>query len=95
MIKILNFLASKEDRNPWEKGGLFRPDNWMENPYIGKDGSSYHSSEALNVANEEWKKSNIFYIGSDGGTYRSTTDMEVANRAWKSSMFSTDMRKVA
>jgi len=30
-----------------------RPDRWMENPYIGKDGRDYHSFEALQQANAE------------------------------------------
>ena len=31
-----------------------RPEGWMENPFIGKDGRDYHSVEALETANREY-----------------------------------------
>lgn len=33
-----------------------RPKDWMENPYIGKDGRDYHTLEALKVANAEFNR---------------------------------------
>ena len=33
-----------------------RPENWMENPYIGRDGRDYHTYEALQSANAEFDR---------------------------------------
>jgi hypothetical protein len=35
-------------------GRIPRPEGWMENPYIGKDGQDYHSVEALIQANADY-----------------------------------------
>lgn len=35
---------------------LERPKDWMENPYIGKNGKDYHTVEALHAANEEYSR---------------------------------------
>ncbi len=59
MIRDQKFLVPEKDANPWRQGGVFRPDNWMENPYKGKDGGDYHSVEALRTANTEWRLANF------------------------------------
>jgi hypothetical protein len=38
------------------KKGIPRPKDWMENPYIGKDGRDYHTYEALDAANVEFNR---------------------------------------
>lgn len=35
-------------------GGVPRPNDWMENPYIGEDGKSYHTLEAFRQANQDY-----------------------------------------
>ena len=38
--------------------GIPRPEGYMENPFIGKDGRDYHSAEALFQANKNWFERN-------------------------------------
>ena len=39
--------------------GIPRPEDHLENPFIGKDGGDYHDIEALQRANQEWYERNL------------------------------------
>ncbi|QQG38818.1 MAG: hypothetical protein HYS32_04450 [Candidatus Woesearchaeota archaeon] len=43
------------DNEPLERR-FIRPEGWMENPFIGRDGRSYHSHEALKEANKGYRE---------------------------------------
>ena len=43
--------------NGYEEGGINRPKDWMENPYICKGGKDYHTYEALMAANKQYLES--------------------------------------
>lgn len=49
-------MSTNDKKLAWDEKGPMRPEGWMENPYIGKDGKDYHSFEALKRANEEWTR---------------------------------------
>ena len=46
---VVIFVKKIEDRK-----GIPRPEGYMKNPYIGKDGKDYHSPEVLAQANAEY-----------------------------------------
>ena len=45
----------KTFESSFKKGGFIRPKEWMENPYIGEDRKDYHSEQALDAANKEYR----------------------------------------
>ncbi len=44
---------------------IFRPEGYMENPYISKDGGEHHSRESLQNANRDWTERMVRNIEKD------------------------------
>lgn len=59
----------------------------LRHPYIGRDGRDYYSPEALQAANEQWKRLNLPFIGADGKYYGTRGTLKAANSLYRQSRF--------
>lgn len=57
-----------------------------ENPFIGMDGRDYHTFEALQQADDIWRRQHYKFMGADGKEYETFEAMQQANRAYRNNL---------
>ena len=55
-----------------------RPKDYMQNPYIGPQGETYHTVEALRAAEADYKRNFLTFIGPQGETCRTHEALDAA-----------------